>query len=244
MDGTQLHMWQSSLTYPAEPACSTTSLPATSSDVSAPGGSPERRAPVWVQLYIDAEKEGDPLSLTFTKRSKRHALSVAKMVKKECSEMLQRISAAKLTVHAWNDKRFTRALHPQEPIAEIHGGNSSNCPIIVGAAKRKSTRKMLASIWYQLYIDNKKFGRSWKLKLERGANVADVATAVKNEYTKVVDVISGGLSIHEWNDSTFCEVLDPATAARRAQYPYSGIHASAPYSVMALTTNQSIGTFI
>jgi hypothetical protein len=186
-----------SFTYQLESTCSTTSLFASLSEASA---SPEPTASVWVQLYVDRKKEGDPLPLAFTKRSKRDALSVTKMVKKEYSDKLERISAAKLMVYAWNDERFTKMLHPQEGIAQIHGGNTSTRPIIVSAAKAKtkSTRKSTSSIWYQLYIDNKKFGRSWKLKVEPDANVAALATAVKNEYMEVVDVISGEMNFAKY----------------------------------------------
>jgi hypothetical protein len=87
---------------------------------------------VWVQLYIDKAPVGSPFCLDFTERAWRDTYSVASMVKKECSKLLEDIDTPLFQFYAHDDNEFKTQLGPEVTLAtEVHGGDKLERAIIV-----------------------------------------------------------------------------------------------------------------
>jgi hypothetical protein len=93
---------------------------------------------VWVQLYIDEMPVGIPFCLDFTKRERQDIPSVASMIKKECSKLLEDVDAPLLQFYAHDDNEFETQLGPEVTLAaEVNGGDSLERVIIVNAPMPK-----------------------------------------------------------------------------------------------------------
>jgi hypothetical protein len=98
--------------------------------------------------------------------------------------------------------------------------------------------KPLNSVWVQLFVDNVEIGRATKVKLELGADVDDLATAVKQVYNNRLDGITAAeLQVYAWKDTSPLRSDVHIDSALE-----SGESIDSPIRVTARTPNQ--GMFI
>jgi hypothetical protein len=96
--------------------------------------------------------------------------------------------------------------------------------------------KPLESVWVQLYVDGEKAGSPVKVKLERGGDVFDFATAVKQvNSNKLAGVDAAELNVYTWDDEKYSKPLDPGEIVTDA---FGGTDSKSPIRVMARMPNQ------
>jgi hypothetical protein len=98
--------------------------------------------------------------------------------------------------------------------------------------------KPLNSVWVQLYVDGEKVGSPAKLKLERGGDVFDLATAVKQVCSDdLVGISASRLEVYKSNADPSVPMLDPGEIVTDT---FGGTDSKSPIRVMARTPNQGM----
>jgi hypothetical protein len=79
---------------------------------------------VWVKLSINGHVVEFQKHLTFGERYPRTMASLASRVKKDWSEDLVGISAARLHMHVSKDQEFLTVLDPSDIVSDVYGGET------------------------------------------------------------------------------------------------------------------------
>jgi hypothetical protein len=98
--------------------------------------------------------------------------------------------------------------------------------------------KPLDSVWVQLYVDGEKAGKPALVKLEPGAIVFNLATAVKELLgDDLVGIAPNRLDVYKSDADPFALMLDPGEIITDA---FGGTNSKSPIRVTARTPNQGM----